>query len=341
MSSKYPVMRIGAALVVTVAISIVTRGQDIPLKEFKERALPAWEKLREVGEDVSISSIEYSHKHKLDYHRKGECVLVVEANDPAQAIAAKGLKGIIASNPEYHFWIQEYRMASWQLKVNEIRSPDMDADTPRQLKSKYTRTMHPWDHPGIHCILAETFGHAKCEWAAAKYVRLNNVDCVEAVLKERFQYLGERVESTVLTTCIFDVNNSWSLLSSSRITNSQLDSLPKRGRIDLTYGDLQVGGVKFPTLATDSYYYKEGGAVPQVSKVEFVSVSKCKLDRSEFYLSHYDLPEPLGVGTPVPGRAYLTYILLLAAIFFILSIVFAYLRRRSRVTAVSSIARNG
>lgn len=312
-----------------VVISPATlHSQDMSIADFRSQVEPAWKKLRDVSNNLTVIADNSGDRSRVIYNRSGNDVLVAETDIPDTAKGIVPLRGIMATNAQYQFWIFERKDNTWKLNVLEMNRPNTLAETTTQIRQRYSRISNPWNRPGIHGDLYDSLENPKCNWTMPKRVRYKGRECVEATLEERYKYQREANESTVTKTCVFDPDNGWSLLlSTSTVKPPQPKNIPLKCVVTVEYGNLSIDGLRFPIKLADACQYREG-AESHVVTYTFQDVSKCKLSPEEYYLTNYDLPEPIGMSPP-SSRGYLSYIIIASIVFGLSSIVFSYLRRQS------------
>ena len=83
----------------------------------------------------------------------------------------------------------------------------------------------------------------------------------------------------------------------------------------------------------ENYYELQGGMTVSTSSV-FKHEDVSNITDADFYLTHFRLPEPLGV-TPPPRTGYMMYLYIAIPVFAALGLFFAYIRRRYFPRAVA------
>lgn len=322
----------------TIALSLIlARGslsQDISVQELRQLAEPSWKRLNHLTQNVSITAINHSENSRIIYSRHGEDILVIESGHIQPIRQDDERRGIIASNPHYDFWIQEQRRNLWQLKVFEMGATS-ESETKRQLQARYFYIPHAWDHPGINCPLSETFENPKCTWKYARYMEFAGRRCVEAMLEETYQYRSASQVSKVSNVCVFDPDNSWTLLTATRTVPFKIKGIPITTECQLSYGKLSIDGIRFPeTMVQTAKYSVNSKGITDT--FDFLSISPCTAQPQEFYLSHYDLPEPRDVQPPRrPAQFY--FIILVILLLAISSYVFHRLGQARRRTQLAPV----
>ena len=99
----------------------------------------------------------------------------------------------------------------------------------------------------------------------------------------------------------------------------------------------EVGaGYRCRSLTCESFNAKKGG-VFQTRQIEFTDYGANPIDHAEFYLSHYGIPEPVGVVPPSKRTPRYLWLLVAAESFAILAILFRWLARRWRAAPAASM----
>ncbi len=272
---------------------------------------------------VSIS------KHKRRNHPDGYLLMQIDSDDPEIANKPRRPNRLTCFNPKYEFYLTANRPNEWQLSKFGVYGTDDYSEKDKKSHDDHLQTPPYDEHYRIGALPISMFFDNKNVNILKVDASSVNPGAYRITFEGKGTDLipGANIQSSIAGWLDASPSSNWSIIEMEYTTKTDQFKIKSIHR----FTTKQIENL----IAVVRHEYSTFGKLGEKSVTNRIVTElnprfTTDIDLSEFWLSKYGLPEPVGVVPLNNNKNHnMIWILSASALFVLMSCVFAYLRRSS------------